>query len=112
MKINAAIDSLAALAQESRLRLFRALVRAGPEGLPAGAIASRLKVPPSTLSFHLGQLERCGLIRRKRAGRRLIYSVDFAVMSALIAYLGEDCCAGRPELCLSATFAERREETA
>ena len=94
MALNDAVDAMAALAQEHRLALFRLLVQAGPEGLPAGAIAERLAVPNSSLSFHLGHLNRAGLIEQRREGRSLIYSANYSAMSALVAYLMENCCAG------------------
>lgn len=94
-----AIEALAALAQETRLDVFRLLVRVGPEGLAAGAIADTLKVSRATLSFHLSQLERAGLLRSARQGRSIIYSADFDGMSRLLGFLTEDCCAGRPEIC-------------
>ncbi|MFN3077940.1 MAG: ArsR/SmtB family transcription factor [Alphaproteobacteria bacterium] len=93
------IAALAALAQETRLRLFRLLVAAGPEGLPAGQIADELGAAESTLSFHLSHLRQAGLIQRRRDGRSLIYSADFATMTALLGFLTENCCGGRPELC-------------
>jgi ArsR family transcriptional regulator, arsenate/arsenite/antimonite-responsive transcriptional repressor len=89
-----AITALAALAQETRLDLFRLLVTAGPGGLPAGAIAERLGVLPSSLSFHLAQLTHAGLIAQRRLGRQLIYSADYGAMNALLAYLTENCCGG------------------
>ena len=100
MKINAAVNALAALAQETRLSAYRALVAAGEAGLPAGELATRLDVPPATLSFHLKELAHAGLVSSRSEGRFVIYSADYAVMTALIAYLSEDCCGGRPELCL------------
>ena len=89
-----AIASLAALAQEHRLALFRLLVQAGEEGMPAGAIAAVLGVPNSSLSFHLAQLTRAGLITQERRHRSLIYRADYAAMNALVGYLMENCCAG------------------
>lgn len=88
------VAALAALAQEHRLAIFRLLVEAGPAGLPAGQIADRLGLASSSLSFHLSQLERADLIIRRRAGRSLIYSADFAAMTALVGYLTENCCGG------------------
>lgn len=90
-----AITGLAALAQETRLDVFRLLVAGGPDGLSAGDVGARLDLPPATLSFHLKELRRAGLITCRRAGRSLIYAADFAAMSALIAYLTENCCGGR-----------------
>jgi len=93
MKAPDAVAALAALAHESRLAVFRMLVEAGPEGLPAGTIATRLKVPPSSLTFHLQNLTRAGLITQQRLSRQLIYSTDFSAMNALVDYLTENCCA-------------------
>jgi ArsR family transcriptional regulator, arsenate/arsenite/antimonite-responsive transcriptional repressor len=87
-----AIAALGALAQETRLDLFRLLVAAGPEGVSAGVIAERLGVVPSSLSFHLAQLAHSGLIVQRRLGRQLIYSAEYAAMSGLVAYLTENCC--------------------
>jgi ArsR family transcriptional regulator, arsenate/arsenite/antimonite-responsive transcriptional repressor len=89
-----AVDALSALAQEHRLALFRLLVQAGEDGLAAGAIAERLGIPNSSLSFHLAQLARAGLVRQERIGRSILYRADYGVMNALIAYLMENCCAG------------------
>ena len=90
----AAVEALGALAQEHRLTLFRLLVQAGDEGMPAGTIAQTLGVPNSSLSFHLAHLTRAGLIRQRRQGRSLIYTANYAAMNALINYLMENCCAG------------------
>ena len=99
MEINDVIRSLAALAQESRLAIFRLLVQAGPEGLPAGGIGDGLGLPSATLSFHLSQLRQAGLVTYRRRGRSLIYAVEFAAMSELIAYLTENCCRGDAAAC-------------
>jgi ArsR family transcriptional regulator len=93
-----AIAALAALAQETRLDLFRLLVARGPDGLAAGVIAERLGVAPSSLSFHLQQLVHAGLITQRRAGRQLIYAADYGAMNALMVYLTENCC-GRDAVC-------------
>src|SRR5436305_14887403 len=87
-----AIAALGALAQETRLALFRLLVTCGPEGLAAGAIGEKLGVPPSSLSFHLQQLVHAGLITQRRLSRRLIYSAEYGTMNELMAYLTENCC--------------------
>jgi ArsR family transcriptional regulator len=89
-----AISALGALAQETRLDLFRLLVQTGPDGLPAGAIAERLGVPSSSLSFHLAQLTHAGLITSRRESRSLIYAANFAEMNALMGFLTENCCGG------------------
>lgn len=94
MDKKAAIGALGALAQETRLDLFRLLVTIGPEGLPAGIIAERLGVLPASLSFHLAQLVHAGLITQRRLGRQLIYSAEYGAMNALLAYLTENCCQG------------------
>lgn len=94
MKSAAAVAALGALAQEHRLALFRLLVVAGEEGMAAGTLAHALGVPNSSLSFHLAQLSRAGLIRQERRHRSLIYRADFAAMNALVGYLLENCCAG------------------
>ncbi len=88
------IAALSALAQHHRLAAFRALVAGGPDGLAAGDMATRLGIPASSLSFHLTQLERSKLVIRRRAGRSLIYSADFAAMTGLVDYLTENCCGG------------------
>lgn len=99
MDAQRAVAALGALAQETRLQIFRALVQAGPEGLAAGAIADALGVPAPTLSFHLQQLNYAGLVTKRRASRSLIYSVSIGGMNELMGFLTEDCCGGRPELC-------------
>ncbi|MGA7265296.1 MAG: metalloregulator ArsR/SmtB family transcription factor [Stellaceae bacterium] len=87
-----AIAALGALAQETRIELFRLLVTCGPEGLPAGVIAEKLGVMPSSLSFHLQQLVHAGLITQRRLSRQLIYSAEYGTMNELMAYLTENCC--------------------
>jgi ArsR family transcriptional regulator len=99
MEERAAITAFAALAHETRLRVFRVLIQAGPSGLPAGSIAERLDVPPSTLSFHLAHLERAGLLRATRRHRLVIYAADIEGMRRLLTYLTADCCQGHPEIC-------------
>lgn len=94
MESQAAVASLGALAHDHRLEVFRLLVRAGPDGLPAGSIAEELEIPNSSLSFHLAQLTRAGLITQERQHRLLIYRADYSAMNALVAYLMENCCAG------------------
>jgi DNA-binding transcriptional ArsR family regulator len=104
MELNA-IEALGALAQESRLAVFRLLVRTGPEGLPAGQIGELLRIPAPTLSFHLAHLSRAGLVTSRREGRSIVYAADFAGMNALLTYLTEDCCGGRPEICAAVPCA-------
>ena len=89
-----AVDALAALAQETRLSVYRLLVEAGPQGLSAGRIGEELDLPPATLSFHLAHLARTGLVRSRQEGRFVIYSADFVNMNELVGYLTENCCGG------------------
>jgi len=99
MKKAKAIAALAALAQESRLDVFRLLVQSGPDGLAAGEIGARLGVPSPTLSFHLHHLKYAGLVTSRRDSRSIIYSADYKAMSDLLGYLTENCCRGSAELC-------------
>jgi ArsR family transcriptional regulator len=99
MKESQALLAFGALAQESRLRIVRRLVRAGPDGIAAGALAESIGVSPSNLSFHLKELERAGIIASRRAARSIIYSADYKGLRGLVQFLMEDCCAGRPEIC-------------
>jgi DNA-binding transcriptional ArsR family regulator len=98
MQINEAISILSALAQDTRMRVFRLLVRFGQDGLPAGRIADELKVNATTLSRHLAQMEAVGLVTSRRDARQMIYRPDFSVMQGLMGYLMEDCCAGEVQL--------------
>jgi DNA-binding transcriptional ArsR family regulator len=93
MKAKEVIEALGALAHEHRLAIFRLLVERGPAGLPAGRIAERVGLVPSSLTFHLQNLQRGGLIAQRREGRQLIYSADFDAMTALVGYLTDNCCA-------------------
>ena len=95
----AALSALAALAQESRLDVFRLLVQAGGDGLPAGHIGERLGLPSATLSFHLNHLKQSGLVTCRRESRSLIYTAEYTAMNALLAYLTENCCQGNPTAC-------------
>src|SRR5260221_14707217 len=99
MKTDRVIAALSALAQETRLDVFRLLVECGPEGMAAGAIGEALGVPPPTLSFHLQQLNHAGLVIKRRVSRSLIYSANMACMNELVAFLTQSCCGGQPELC-------------
>lgn len=92
MKISGVIEALGALAHEHRLAIYRLLVQRGPEGLPAGAIGQRVGLLPSSLTFHLQNLQRAGLITQRRESRQLIYSADFDEMNGLIGYLTDNCC--------------------
>ena len=94
-----ALAALAALAQETRLDIFRLLVEAGAEGMPAGVIGERLGLPSATLSFHLNQLKHANLVTFRREGRSLIYAAEYPVMNALLSYLTENCCQGNPAAC-------------
>lgn len=107
MKTSAAVRSLAALAQESRLAVFRLLVQKGPAGLHPRDIATRLKLAPPTLSFHLKELARAGLIRAQQEGRHIRYSADFKAMIALLGYLSENCCQGQSSEASAATVGTR-----
>lgn len=100
MEMNSAIDRLSALAQEGRLAAFRLLVRAGPDGMAAGDIARALSVPANTLSAQLTVLGNAGLVTNRRDGRSIIYAAHYDAMSDLLVYLMEDCCQGRPEVCV------------
>jgi DNA-binding transcriptional ArsR family regulator len=93
------IAALGALAQESRLDVFRLLVQAGADGIPAGQIAERLNLPGATLSFHLNQLKHAGLVTFRRESRSLIYAAEYTAMSDLLAYLTENCCQGDTASC-------------
>jgi DNA-binding transcriptional ArsR family regulator len=99
MEKHNAIAALAALAQESRLDVFRLLVQAGTDGLPAGQIAEQLGVPPNSLSFHLNQLRHAGLVTFRRESRSLIYAAEYEAMNELLAYLTENCCQGDAASC-------------
>jgi ArsR family transcriptional regulator len=99
MESSAAIKRLSALAQDSRLAVFRLLVKAGPEGVAAGEIARSLAITPNTLSAQLNVLSNAGLVASRRDGRSIIYTADYDAMGALLVYLTEDCCGGRPEVC-------------
>src|SRR5215469_15082955 len=95
-----AVAALAALAQDNRLDVFRLLVQAGPEGMPAGEVANALRLAPNTLTFHFDRLRGAGLVTVRREGRSMIYAARFETMNALIAYLTENCCQGRADQCM------------
>lgn len=99
------VTSLAALAHEHRLRIFRLLVKQGPSGMPAGEIAEKVGISATNMSFHVKELDRAGLLRATRDGRYVRYAVDVDGMRKLLTYLTEDCCQGRPELCGEAFVA-------
>lgn len=94
-----AVAALSALAHETRLELFRLLVRMGKEGMTAGALAETLRVAPSTLSHHLAQLEHAGIVTARRESRHIFYAAAIPGISALLSYLIDDCCQGAPEIC-------------
>lgn len=102
MKIGLAVEALAALAQESRLAVFRLLVQAGEEGISAGVLGEQLGLPPATLSFHLKTLSHARLVKSRSEGRFVIYSANYAEMNKLIDYLTEHCCAGDTAQCTPA----------
>jgi DNA-binding transcriptional ArsR family regulator len=99
MELDSAIQALSALGQDSRLRVFRLLVRRGPEGMPAGDIAEQLNVPANTMSSHLAVLSRAGLVASRKQGRSVIYGIDVVGTRKLLAFLVEDCCQGTPKIC-------------
>jgi|SRR5688572_11566643 ArsR family transcriptional regulator len=99
MDVSQALSSLAALSQETRLAIVRLLVRAGREGVPAGAVAEAVKVSASNVSFHLKELERASLIEARREARSIIYTANYATIRGLIAFLMKDCCGGHPDIC-------------
>lgn len=94
MKTTTAVAALAALAQDSRLGVFKALVQAAPDGLPAGRISARVGIVPATLSFHLKALASAGLVKSRQEGRFVIYTANLAAINALVGYLTENCCSG------------------
>ena len=99
MDTSHALEALSALAQESRLKVFRLLVPRGPEGMAAGDIARKLKIPHNTLSSHIGILTRARLVKSRKESRSIIYSVDLEGTRGLLSFLVEDCCRGKPEVC-------------
>lgn len=104
------VNALSALAHEHRLAIYRMLVERGPDGLPAGSIAERLGVPPSSLTFHLQHLLRAGLATQRRVGRQLIYAADFAAMNNLVGYLTENCCGRGASACLPGRSSSTAQE--
>jgi ArsR family transcriptional regulator len=102
MKKTDAVVALAALAQDNRLDVFRLLVQAGPEGMPAGGVADALDLAPNTLTFHFDRLRQAGLVTVRREGRSMIYAARFETMNALLTFLTENCCGGTPEKCAPA----------
>jgi ArsR family transcriptional regulator, arsenate/arsenite/antimonite-responsive transcriptional repressor len=107
MKKPHALAALGALAQDNRLDVFRLLVEAGPEGMPAGAVATALKLAPNALTFHLDRLREAGLVTVRRNGRSMIYAAQYDTMNSLLAYLTENCRRGRADECLPQTSQKR-----
>lgn len=110
-KIQTIAALLAALAHESRLAVFRALVQAGPEGIPAGQIATLLDVPPSSLSFHLKELAHAQLVTSRQEGRFIFHCANFETMNGLLTYLTENCCGGSPCLPATACSTSRKHQS-
>ncbi len=109
MDTEAAVDSLAALAQDSRLQAYRLLVQAGPEGLTAGDLAGRLGIPASTLSFHMKTLAHAGLVEARHESRFIYYSANFQAMNELVGYLTANCCGGRSCAPIATTTPRRKK---
>ncbi|WP_454702995.1 ArsR/SmtB family transcription factor [Agrobacterium burrii] len=97
-----ALDAFAALSQETRLQIVRILVVAGPDGMAAGALAEKVEVSPSNISFHLKELEHSGLVAAQRQSRSIIYTANYEALGGLVRFLMEDCCSGHPEICAPA----------
>src|SRR5262245_49702553 len=114
MEKSEAVAALAALAQDNRLDVFRLLVQAGPEGMPAGQVAEALKLAPNTLTFHFDRLRSAGLVSVRRQGRSMIYAAQYDAMNALLGFLTENCCQGRScapaKRRVTAPSAARRKE--
>jgi ArsR family transcriptional regulator len=106
MEKNKAVAALAALAQDNRLDVFRLLVQAGPEGMPAGAVATGLGLAPNTLTFHFDRLRTAGLVTVRREGRSMIYAAQIDTMNELLRFLTENCCGGAPEKCTPAAVCK------
>ena len=112
MESKAAVESLSALAQDSRLQVYRLLVQAGPEGLAASEIAERLAIPANTLSFHLKTLSHADLVQSRQEGRFVYYSTNYEQMNALLGFLTENCCAGSSKVCPTACTPVRSAKRA
>jgi DNA-binding transcriptional ArsR family regulator len=106
------VAALAALAQDNRLDVYRLLVQAGPDGLPAGQVAVALKLAPNTLTFHFDRLRGAGLVSVRRDGRSMIYAARYDTMNALLSYLTENCCQGRADRCVPAARMKRTPASA
>ena len=112
METTDAVAALAALAQDHRLDVFRLLVQAGPEGMPAGKVADALDLAPNTLTFHFDRLRVAGLVTVRRDGRSMIYAARFEAMNALLGFLTENCCQGAPEKCAPAACKPAKSKRA
>lgn len=112
MEVSDAVAALSALAQDHRLAIFRLLVQAGPEGLPAGRIADELDLAPNTLTFHFDRLRAAGLVSVRRDGRSMIYAAQFETMNGLLGYLTDNCCQGAPEQCAPAVCTPSKSKRA
>jgi ArsR family transcriptional regulator, arsenate/arsenite/antimonite-responsive transcriptional repressor len=108
MEKSNAVAALAALAQDNRLDVYRLLVQAGPDGLPAGQVAEKLGLAPNTLTFHFDRLRAAGLVTVRRDGRSMIYTAQYDTMNALLGYLTDNCCKGAPDTCAPATCKPAR----
>jgi DNA-binding transcriptional ArsR family regulator len=106
MEKSNAVAALAALAQDNRLDVFRLLVQAGPDGVPAGRVAEKLDLAPNTLTFHFDRLRVAGLVTVRREGRSMIYAARYETMNALLGFLTENCCRGAPEACAPAAVCK------
>jgi ArsR family transcriptional regulator len=106
MEKSDAVAALAALAQDNRLDVYRLLVQAGPEGMPAGSVAGALKLAPNTLTFHFDRLRQARLVAVRREGRSMIYAARYDTMNALMSYLTDNCCRGAPEQCVPAAVCK------
>jgi ArsR family transcriptional regulator, arsenate/arsenite/antimonite-responsive transcriptional repressor len=112
METTDTVSALAALAQEHRLAIFRLLVQAGPQGLPAGQVAEQLGLAPNTLTFHFDRLRLAGLVTQRREGRSMIYAAQFETMNALLGFLTENCCQGSAEKCVAPICAPAKPKAA
>jgi DNA-binding transcriptional ArsR family regulator len=108
MEERQALSAFGALSQETRLRIVRALVIAGPDGMPAGSVAEAVNVSATNVSFHLKALEQAGLVSQQRVSRSIIYTACYEALGELVRFLMDDCCAGHPEICAPATAAGSR----
>jgi ArsR family transcriptional regulator, arsenate/arsenite/antimonite-responsive transcriptional repressor len=111
MENKSVVNALASLAQESRLDIFRLLVKTGPDGMSAGKISEMTGIPPSTTSFHLKELAHANMVHSRQEGRFVIYSADFKTMNALLAFLTENCCGGNPCLSVCTPACPAEEES-